>query len=138
MKCTNCGAEIADNSTFCTECGTGVTTAQAPVEQAPVAQQTYAPANTELTLDQIPAKFKPMGAWSYFGHSLLFSIPLVGFVFLIVFALGGTKNINKRNYARSYFCGLLLVAIIAIVTLVLFLIFGAATGVASEVTNMYY
>ncbi|MGN0453109.1 MAG: hypothetical protein ACI4GZ_04830 [Ruminococcus sp.] len=69
--------------------------------------------------DQLPAKFKPMGAWSYFGHSILFSIPVVGFIFLIVYAVGGTSNINKRNYARSYFCVYLLLAIIAIVLLVL-------------------
>ncbi len=128
MKCTNCGTEIADNSTFCTECGTGVTTAQTPVAQAPVAQQTYAPDNTEITVDQLPAKFKPMGAWSYFGHSILFSIPIVGLILLIIFATGGARNINKRNYARSYFCGLAIFAVIAIVVVVLLLVFGVATG----------
>lgn len=153
MKCTNCGTEIANDRTFCPECGTGVTVAQTatataqagvntePVYEAPVApaapvyQEAYthtAPAYREITEEQLPDKFKPMGAWGYFGHSLLFSIPLVGFILLIVFAAGGTKNINKRNYARSYFCGLLIVAIIAIIAVVLFLIFSlAATGSTS-------
>lgn len=163
MKCTNCGTEIANDSTFCPECGTGVTVAQtatataqaaeaqAPVYEAPVApaapvyQESYtrtAPVYKELTEEQLPDKFKPMGAWGYFGHSLLFSIPLVGLILLIVFAAGGTKNINKRNYARSYFCGLLIAAVIAIVAVVLFLIFGAAAGASMNVDNianaMYY
>ena len=149
MKCTHCGTELANDCTFCPECGTGVTVAQtvnataqateaqAPVYEAPVAPAapvyqeayTFPPVHKELTEEQLPEKFKPMGAWGYFGHSLLFSIPLVGLILLIVFAAGGTKNINKRNYARSYFCGLLIVAVIAIVALVLFLVSGVvATG----------
>lgn len=154
MKCTNCGNEITNECTFCPECGTGIKNAtqadvaqeskteavkaQAPVyAQSPVATPVASPVKTEITEDTLPAKFKPMGAWSYFGHSLLFSIPIVGFILLIVFALGGTKNINKRNYARSFFCGYILVAIIAIITLVLFLVFGASAGIASEVMSMY-
>ncbi len=114
MKCTHCGNDIADNCTVCPNCGAGVSAAQAPVYTAPAT-----PKNTEMTADQLPEKFKPMGAWSYFGHSLLFSIPVVGFILLLVFALGGTKNINKRNYARSFFCGYILVAIIAIIYIIL-------------------
>lgn len=132
MNCTHCGNEIENDNTVCQNCGAGIPANQTPVYTAP-----EAPQKQEITADQLPAKFKPMGAWSYFGHSLLFSIPMVGFVFLIVFALGGTKNINKRNYARSYFCGLLLVAIIAIIAVVLFLIFGATTGIASEAMRIY-
>lgn len=71
-----------------------------------------------VTEAQLPAKYKPMGAWSYFGHSLLFSIPFVGFILLIVFAVGGTGNINKRNFARSYFCGYIILAIVVAVLLI--------------------
>lgn len=56
----------------------------------------------------IPNEYKPISAWGYFGYNLLFSIPLIGFIFLLIFALGGTQNINLRNYSRSFFCAMLL------------------------------
>ena len=60
---------------------------------------------------RIPEEYRPIGAWGYVGYSLLFSIPIVGFVFLIVFSCSGA-NLNRRSYARSYWCWLLLAAII--------------------------
>ncbi|MDE7454588.1 MAG: ABC transporter permease [Clostridia bacterium] len=60
---------------------------------------------------QLPDKYRPLGAWGYFGYTLLFSIPVVGFICLIIFACSGS-NINRRSFARSYFCGLILVAIV--------------------------
>ena len=50
-------------------------------------------------------KYKPVSAWGYFGYNLLFSIPVAGLVLLIIFSFSN-KNINRRNFARSYFCGL--------------------------------
>ena len=48
---------------------------------------------------------------------------------MIVFACGGEKsNINRRNFARSYFCGLLIAVVIAIV-LVIFGIVFASSGI---------
>ena len=35
-------------------------------------------------------ELKPITMWGYFGYQLLFSIPLVGFILLIVFSTGGT------------------------------------------------
>lgn len=54
-------------------------------------------------IKQLPEKYRPMGAWSYFGYSILFSIPIVGLICLIVSALS-SGNINRRSYARSFFC----------------------------------
>ena len=62
----------------------------------------------------IPKEYKPISAWGYFGYQLLFGIPLIGFIMLLVFALGGTENINLKNYARSYFCAFLIGLVIAI------------------------
>lgn len=56
-------------------------------------------------------KYKPLSPWAYFGYSLLFSIPLVGFILLIVFSFSD-ENINRRNYARSFWCALIIVAVI--------------------------
>lgn len=58
--------------------------------------------------------YTPISAWGYAGYSLLFMIPLAGFICLLVFALGGTNNIHLRNYARSYFCLFLIVLVLGI------------------------
>ena len=78
----------------------------------PVVEETPA-FSVPLTKEQLPAKFKPLGAWAYFGFSLLFAIPVIGWIVLLVLALGGGTNLNLRNYARSYFCALLVMLILA-------------------------
>lgn len=74
----------------------------------------------------IPEKFRPLGPWAYFGYNILFAIPVVGLIFAIVFACGGTNNINLRNYARSFFCALLVSVILGIVFFVISLIAGVS------------
>ncbi len=92
------------------------------------AQPTPAPQqpNNNYTNPQnnIPKEYKPLSAWAYVGYNLLFSLPLVGFIMLIVYSLDNS-NINRRNYARSFFCALLLGIIITIILLVfLFAVLG--------------
>lgn len=71
----------------------------------------------EFDAFNVPPEFRPLGAWAYVGLSILFSIPVIGWIFLIVFSFSDA-NINRRNYARSYFAGLLIVVIlIAVLTL---------------------
>ncbi len=65
---------------------------------------------------QIPSQYKPISAWGYFGYNILFSIPLVGFILLIVFSFD-SSNINRRNYARSFFILTFLIIIITIIIL---------------------
>ena len=76
--------------------------------------------------NNIPEEYRPVSMWGYFGYEL-FSIPCVGFILLLVFSFGGTKNINLRNFARSYFCFMILMVILI---LVIALLAGAA-GLAS-------
>ncbi|MBP5678471.1 MAG: ABC transporter permease [Bacilli bacterium] len=77
----------------------------------------------------IPAEYKPISAWGYFGYQILFSIPLVGFIMLLVFALGGTENINLKNYARSYFCAFLIGFCITIIVLITVLAIGGLSSI---------
>ena len=69
--------------------------------------------------------------WGYFGYQLLFAIPIVGFICLIVFSLSNS-NINRRNYARSYFC---IVIIALVVGLVVFLAGGGLGGIVEKATE---
>ena len=55
-------------------------------------------------------QFRPLTPWAYFWYTVLFCVPIVGFIFLIVFSVSD-KNINRRSFARSFWCGLLISAI---------------------------
>ncbi len=72
----------------------------------------------------IPEEYRPISMWGYFGYQLLFAIPCIGFIIMIVFALGGTKNINLKNFARSFFCWMVIWLILVIIIAVL----GGASG----------
>ena len=51
----------------------------------------------------LPEAYRPLSPWTYFGLSILYAVPVIGWVFLIAHAVA-SRNINKRNYARSFFC----------------------------------
>ena len=58
-----------------------------------------------------PDEFRPLSPWAYFGLEILYSIPIVGFIILVIHALAA-GNVNKKNFARSYFCFLIIVLIV--------------------------
>lgn len=73
---------------------------------------------------ELPDRYRPIGAWGYVGYSILFAIPVIGWLFLFVYALSG-GNIARRSFARSYFLKFFLVVIIVgIVALVAVTVFG--------------
>ena len=53
----------------------------------------------------------PLSPWAYFGLEILYSIPIIGFIFLVCHALGAS-NQNKKNFAQSYFCFVIVIAVI--------------------------
>lgn len=61
--------------------------------------------------------FKPISSWGYVGYSILYSIPVLGFIIWLCNALGA-KNKNVKNYARSYFCMFLLAIIVTVVLVI--------------------
>lgn len=64
-----------------------------------------------LTAEQLPAEWKPVGAWKFFGYGLLFSLPLIGFICAFVCAFSA-RNLNVKGFARSYFCWLVAGALV--------------------------
>lgn len=143
MKCTQCGYENAEGTEFCAQCGASIGAApqentyqQTEQYQQPQqyqqsyqgyanSNQGYANANQQsyqqspnYNVTNIPPEYQPITMWGYFGYELLFAIPIVGFIILLVFSFGGTQNKNLKNFARSYFCFLIVVvAIIAVICL---------------------
>ena len=113
MKCTICGAELTGTENVCAACG------------APVVAPVAAPVTT-------PAKeVKLLGPWGYFGLKILFSIPLVGFILLIVFSLDN-NHLNRRNFARSYWCDLILSVVLSLLLVILL----SVTGVFQELFDL--
>lgn len=66
---------------------------------------------------------EPLSPWAYFGYTLLFYLPIIGLVFLIIYSFDNT-NINRRNFARSYFCLFMLSVFLGIILSVI----GTTTG----------
>lgn len=73
--------------------------------------------NQNLKQNDLPSRYRPLSMWEYFGYQILFSLPVIGFIFLIIFAVSNA-NINRRNFARSFFC-VLIIAVIIVLILVL-------------------
>ena len=78
----------------------------------------------------VPTPVKPepdnrglLGPWAYFGLQLLFAVPVVGLVFLIIFSFN-SGNLNRRNFARSYWCGLIVFLVLLIIVLIFALVLG--------------
>ena len=150
MFCPKCGTEVSDDKAFCPECGNPLKSqaqqnsgAQqaAGTQQASGGQQTAGVQNGARPHPQVqfqsdtvvlPDEYKPISMWGYFGYEILFSIPIVGFIVLIVLSING-KNQNVKNFARSYFC----FTIIVLILLVILLVSVAGAG-ASAAFGGYY
>ena len=131
--CTTCGKEVPPGMRFCTACGTPVATAESP----PAAEQPAIAPNPALA-DQAPprgSRYAVMSTGSYFGTILLFALPVIGWILCIIFACGGTKNLNKRNLARA---NLIFFLIALILSVILFFVFRALGGWFMDSLQQYY
>ena len=68
--------------------------------------------------EHLPSVYKPLSPWAYLGLDILYCIPVLGWIFLICHALSG-RNINRRNYARSFFCIYLIFILLVVLAMVL-------------------
>ena len=85
---------------------------------------------------QGPAQYKPLTAWQYFWLSVLFSVPVVGFVFLIVFSFS-KGNINRRSFARSHWCAAIIALIVVSVAAMLIVLTGSLVGISESITRAW-
>lgn len=148
MFCKHCGIPLEENTQICPTCGTDLTpvpettteaisevaaeavteaevVAEVPVECSPVVTPPAAPQSAAV---ELPPQNRPLSGWAYFGLKLLFAAPIVGFIFLIVFSFS-RGNINRRNFARSYWCGLLVFLIILAVMVLIVFGFSLTVGI---------
>lgn len=85
-----------------------------------------------MSTNQVPEEYRPLSPFAYFGYTILYNIPLIGWIFLVIHAIAAT-NVNKRNYARSYFVILFLLILIFVVTMLI----GASSGIFEAIENAF-
>ncbi len=84
-----------------------------------------------MSENNIPAEYKPISMWGYFGYEILFSIPVIGFICLIIMSFA-PSNKNVKNFARSYFC----LFIISLVLTIVLVAIALATGAISSLEDI--
>ena len=132
MNCQNCGYNLSGNEQVCPVCGAAVAQQNAydqnvyvqqgydpnAYAQQMYAQQMYAqPARPEFDPNTLPEQYRPLSAWAYFGLQLLYSVPIVGFIFLIIFSFN-VGNVHRRSHARSQWIPAIIVLTLCIVVFV--------------------
>jgi hypothetical protein len=114
----------------------------APVYAAPTSQAPpiYAPQSAQgfqrAGFDSPPPKSSPyavMGTGAYIGHSILFAIPVVGWLICVIMAFSA-KNLNKRHYARAV---LIFLVIGAVLSVSLYFLFSWVWDAAAEYLQQY-
>lgn len=143
-KCPKCGNET--DGKFCPECGVMTEPIIQPVRAAapdptpvPKPNPVYnAPpvVINNTTNNGVPSNMRLMGAWAYVGYGLLYSIPIVGFVFLIIHSCQ-SSNLNRRSYARSYWCWLIIAAAVFVIMLIIGFIVGGSIYGNTFLANLF-
>jgi len=145
MICPNCGKNIPDNVRFCPECGKST---------APAPQQNNAqPQNNAQSQNNIPVPpqnvyyqqpfqqpvmpelSKPASIGQFMLYIFLFGLPVIGFIISIIMACGASSNKNITNFARAH---LIWIAIVAVLSLLLTILFGSTIAILiSELQYLY-
>ena len=99
-----------------------------------VQNQPYYVVQQSVTEENLPEEFRPIKSWGYFGYSLLFSIPIIGLICNLIFCFSDS-NINRRNFARSRWCGLIIAVALFLLVVVLFLAFGISLETIPRIVN---
>lgn len=149
--CPKCNTVNNDVNVFCEACGNALPVEnaapqqtpefEAPVQEAAQPQyQQYSPVPPMNTMPpqfneaMLPEEYKPVSVGKYIGYSILFSLPLVGFIMLLVTAFGGNTNKSLKNYARA----MLVMMIIGVVLGIILGVVMGLLGMSMMDSGMYY
>ena len=120
MKCNNCGTENADGQQYCQGCGAALYGQSNMYTQQN--QNTYGQQNAGTYAQQNAGTYGQQNLYSqHDSYNRIYPSDC--------FLLGGTKNVNLKNFARSYFC-------VTIIVLVVVLIIAAMGGLAIFESSM--
>lgn len=128
--CPKCNTVNNDVNVFCESCGNALPVEnpapQEPVYEAPASepaqpQYQYQPTPPMYAMppqfneDMLPEEYKPVSVGKYIGYSILFALPLIGFIILLITAFSGSTNKSLKNYARAMLVMMVIGAILGAV-----------------------
>lgn len=126
MYCNFCGKSIPDTAKTCSACGSLVKPAIKPEgategAQSPSYNYQTNPVPTDAT-NPIQQREPVMTMWQYVLTFVLINLPVVGFIFLIVFAFDKQKP-NRANMCRGFIIYSLIITVFSLILfgIVLFL-----------------
>lgn len=131
--CESCGAELPEGKLTCPACGAAVPRT-AYTERTGISgsgstigyNAGYASREPAYSYSQNEKKpDRVLGTGAFFGSVLLMSLPGIGLLLQIIWSLGGTRSLNRRNLARAY----LIFSVIGIVLAILLVWFITETVV---------
>ena len=150
-SCPKCNTLNNDVNVFCESCGNALPVEnpapEAPINEASAVEtaqsqyQQYAPVPPMYAMppqfneDMLPEEYKPVSVGKYIGYSILFALPLVGFIMLLVTAFSGGTNKSLKNYARAM---LVMYAIGVVLGIVLVVLMGVLGMSMMDSGMMYY
>lgn len=133
--CPVCGAQAADDAKFCFSCGNSFITEAAPAEpekpeapaepvqqEAPVPPaepippvQPEAPVPPAAPLQEdVPPKKLLLNTFQYMMLMVLFSIPVIGLIFLFVWGAGHPKNPSLKRFSAAVLLWRLILAVLLV------------------------
>ena len=121
-QCPYCGSELNDDAKFCGECGKPLpeeaplrtevpaepveaepaAAVIAPVEPAAAPAEPVAEAPQDMpVITQMPPKKQMLSTFQYVLLTMLYSIPVIGLVFLFIFGAGHPKNGSLKRFSAA-------------------------------------
>lgn len=136
--CTYCGAPLEQNAVSCKECGVKVLGAQATTETivettTPVAPKPDGNNSPAQTVVKAQTQTEPTGRYgvtktsAFFWLTLLFSLPIVGFICSIVFNFTA-KKLSTRHFSRAIMLWYIVGIVASILSVILLFVLGAVLG----------
>ena len=114
--CTSCGSQIEDNVVFCTECGAKME------ENKQISPLTPQRNGIQPKVVKIPTgenkkseKEESIGTMYFFTHVLLYSIPVIGWIYCL-FTAFASSNRTKRAFARAMLIWAVIAAVLTVLT----------------------
>jgi len=135
MFCRYCGMKIPDSAKYCIYCGQKMEYDTSNGEENSYTTQSASDNVPPTTIiKEEPAHY--LSPWGYVGYKILFSIPIVGFICLIIFSFN--EEINLKNYARAHFCYALIIIGIFILLSILGVSDDVLEVIIDLITGSYY